>query len=143
MRFAAAFIALCATVSALPAVDTSSLTDIADTSSIVPDTSSVLPDTSSIVPDTSDVVPSTSGLAARQDHPAGPLQKELIKLIGADAYHDISSALHLVGTNVAKLERELSGTVVSLDPSLQPVIRNLLKQVDTLEADLVSIGFNT
>lgn len=136
MRFAAAFIALCATVTALPAVDTSSVTDIVDTSSIVPDTSSIVPDTSSVVPD-------TSNIAARQDHPGPGKNGPLYKLLGKELYHEISLDLHTVGIAVAHLEQELSGTITSVDPDLHPLIRSLLQAVDTLEADLVSLGFNT
>lgn len=136
MRFAVAFVALCATVTALPAVDTSSITDLADTSSVVPDTSSIVADTSSVAPDTSDI-------ATRQDHPGPGKNGPLYKLLGQELYHQISLDVHTVGIAVAHLEQELSGTITSIDPDLEPLIRTLLKTVDTLEADLVSLGFNT
>ena len=126
MRFALFGFALCATVNALPQPqDTSAitgLTNVADTNSLVPDTGSLVP---------------------RQDHPAGPGQKALIKLLGKDLYHEISLDLHHVGIAVAHLEQEIDQLTISLDPSVGDAIRSLLQQVDTLEADLVSVGFNT
>jgi hypothetical protein len=85
----------------------------------------------------------TGSLEPRQQHPAGPGRQALINLLGKNLYHEVSLDLHQVAIAVAHLEREVAQLTISLDPSLAGAIHQLTTQVDTLEADLVSIGFNS